>query len=57
MNKTEALKELEECKDMDNPDGHIRADEILVEFLKDNGHAEIADKYKSLAKYIEFWYA
>jgi hypothetical protein len=50
MNKLDLIKKLEECKEEDIESGHIRADNLLLEYINDK---EVTEAFKSLSK----WYA
>lgn len=50
MNKEYLLKQLEMCKHMETEEGHIRADELLLEYIND---PEITKTFNELGK----WYA
>ena len=61
MNTDEALKKLASAADgkfIDNETIHTRADEVLLEFLKSNGHEEVAEAWEKLDNDCGgFWYA
>ena len=58
MNKNEAIKELESMDSKgDQEILHARADEILLEYLKSTGDAEIAQSFQNAKERVRFWYA
>lgn len=47
------MKEIAEHSRRDEETGHIQADELLIDFLNDQGHTELAEAYRSVKK----WYS
>jgi len=58
MTSKEAIQKLESIKgyekDGTNDNAHIRADEILLDFLKSNGYESVALAYEAISS--GFWY-
>ena len=38
-------------------DVHVKADSVLVRYLRDNGAVELADAYEKMRDDVGFWYA
>lgn len=53
MTTQEAIEELKKAQQQDTEDGHVRADEILCQFLTDKGFSDIVEEYEKVDK----WYA
>jgi hypothetical protein len=56
MTEQQAIDELKEL-DGDPEGSHSMADEILLQFLSDNGFKSIADEWETTCKRVGFWYA
>ena len=57
MTKDEAIKALGELGD-DNEIAHCEADDILIEFLRDNNLSDVAEAWEAVSdKCGGFWYA
>lgn len=50
MNKAELLAALDECREFDTEEGHMKADRLLLDFI---GDAEVTAAFEALSK----WYA
>lgn len=57
MEKQEAIDHLNELTSGDAEAAHGRADDILVAFLTDNGHPEVAKAFKDAQERCGFYYA
>lgn len=57
MTKEKAIRQLNELTTGDSEGDHIHADMILIEFLKHNGHTEVADAWLRAKDRCKFWYA
>jgi hypothetical protein len=58
MTKDQAIKQLNAIPNGDVEAAHIAADQVLLEFLRANGFAEVADAWTTLEKRCDgFWYA
>ena len=56
MTEDEAVEKLKQiCQDNDPESEHCDADELLVEFLRDQGFPELANTFDELSQ--NFWYA
>lgn len=54
MEKEQVLIELEKCRtDSDTESAHVRADDVLCEFLEQLGHSDVVKKYNE----IDRWFA
>jgi len=49
----ELVEEIKQCSESDQEMGHIEADGILCDLLKELGYSEVVDAYNELHK----WYA
>ena len=56
MDTNQAIKELAELSTFDKEESHMKADEILLEVLKNNGFSDVVEAYKSARENIEFYY-
>jgi hypothetical protein len=58
MNATEVIAELDAMPEGDNEMAHIRADELLIEFLKlhDAASYDVAKAWERACKRVGFWY-
>jgi len=57
MNEQESIKELEHIIGADNELAHIKRDEILIDFLKNNGFSDLAKAAEDIEEAVCFWYA
>lgn len=58
MTSDQAIFLLNELKkSVDKEDAHGQADKILLEFLRSNGHEEVAKTYEKVRDKVGFWYA
>lgn len=58
MSESEAIHRLDDIAAGDTERSHIKADEILLNFLRDNGFAKVADAYERVEnREGGFWYA
>ena len=58
MTKDEAIAALDQIDERgDTEHDHAVADQILVEFLRANGHPEVADAWERAEERAGFWYA
>jgi hypothetical protein len=53
----EAVAQLDALSWNDPETAHGRADEILCEFIRAIGHAEVAVAFEAAADRVGFWYA
>jgi hypothetical protein len=53
----EAVAKLNALTSHDPETAHGRADEILCEFIRSIGHAEVAEAFEAAADRVGFWYA
>lgn len=58
MTKEEAIEQLKQTSDCDQEMAHSDADEIILQYLRENGAAEVADAWEeSNNRCGGFWYA
>lgn len=60
MTQDEAIETLQGIqKDLaqDPEAAHGRADDVLLDFLRANGHAAVADAWQECHDKVQFWYA
>jgi len=58
MEEHEAIKSLNEIKGWDVEADHSDADSTLLEFLRTNGHVELAEAWQRVSERTGgFWYA
>lgn len=58
MTKDEAIAKLDAFPKGDDEEiAHSKADEILIDFLTDNGHEELAAAFTRARARVGFWYA
>jgi len=57
MTKDEAITALNAIENGDSEIAHGQADDILLAFLKSNGHPEVALAWESAQDRATFWYA
>ena len=57
MTELEAIKKLNELSSGDPEVSHTQADDIVLEFLRSNGHHELVDAWEEAEARIGFWYA
>lgn len=57
MTKYDAINLLNELDDSDPELAHCKADDILVEFLIDNGFQNVAEAFVRAQDRVGFWYA
>lgn len=58
MTKQEAIDGLRNMSaNSDSEFAHGEAEKILCDFLRDIGHAEIANEFEAARDRVEFWYA
>jgi hypothetical protein len=57
MTMNEAIAKLDALTGADNEADHGAADQILVDFLKDNGGENVALAYERCQARFSFWYA
>jgi hypothetical protein len=57
MTSEEAVNKLEQLNRRDSEQAHIDADDILVEFLANQGFGAVADAFSKAQDDIGFWYA
>ena len=65
MTEKEAIKQLKNiAKELqkneqfwDNEEVHEKADEILAQFIREQGHAKLADEFEQMREDWPFWYA
>lgn len=58
MNKDETIKKLSAVEADDTEVAHIEADELLLQFLFDCGHQDVAEAYMAVKSRCNgFWYA
>ncbi len=57
MNKQKIIKKLNEMEKGDNEELHSRADSLLILFLMENGHSDLATAWNNAAARVGFWYA
>lgn len=57
MSEDDAISELLSLSVGDREEAHVEADNILLEFLRKNGHESLADAYVDVRAAIGFWYA
>lgn len=57
MTPDEAVKLLEALSSIDPETSHVLADQVLVDFLRSNGFADVADAFDAASDRIGFWYA
>ncbi len=57
--KEQVIEELNamSTEDSDPEMAHADADRLLLQFLRDNGHPEIAEAFNGARDRIGFWYA
>lgn len=56
MTEQEAIEQLTQlATNGDNEVAHVRADAVLLQFLREAGHGAVADAYEAING--EFWYA
>lgn len=53
----EQLNEIPKLYGNDNEAAHIRADEIIIQFLNDIGYAVVAKAWENAEEEVGFWYA
>jgi hypothetical protein len=53
----EAVAKLQALTGHDPEEEHGDAEEILCEFIRAIGHAEVADAFEAAANRVGFWYA
>lgn len=57
MTQEEAIKELDAIN-ADKEMAHVEADAVLIQFLRDNGFADVADAWTNCEeRHNGFWYA
>jgi len=57
MSPEEAIANLQQLDDGDIEQAHEEADQILLDVLRSNGFAEVADAWDAAADRISFWYS
>lgn len=57
MTKQEAIAALDALKKGDNEGAHLRADEILCDYLRASGAEDLADAFDRAAGRVKFWYS
>jgi hypothetical protein len=57
MTEQEAIATLNAIPRRDAEHAHAAADQLLVDFLRSNGHAALADAYDAFQEDVGFWYA
>ncbi len=57
VTEDEAISMLKALPAHDEEAAHSKADEILCNFLRANGHAELANTFDAVRERIGFWYA
>ena len=58
MTEQEAIAKIKSLIDsQDNELAHVIRDEVLIQFLKDNGFKELAEAAETIEDTICFWYA
>lgn len=58
MTQEKAIERLNELTaNDDNEIAHHVADSTLVQFLKDNGHGDVAEAWLEAKQRVGFWYA
>ena len=57
MTEQEAVQALLSLDDRDREKFHMDADDILIQFLTENGHVTVASAYLKLKQGRGFWYA
>lgn len=57
MTEQKAIETLNSLTDADPEGAHEIADAVLVQWLKKNGHADIANAWMAARERCRFWYA
>lgn len=57
MTEEDAVCKMYKLSEGDPEAAHGEADDILIEFLKANGHEMLADAFEDQCNRIGFWYA
>jgi hypothetical protein len=57
MTEQEAITTLNAIPRNYQEHAHAAADELLLDFLRANGHAALADAYTEFKEDVGFWYA
>ena len=57
MTYNEAMQSLAALPDDDPERGHREAELILLQFMRTNGHPQIAERFEETRRRIGFWYA
>jgi len=57
MDKKEVIKRLNDLTSDDPEVSHGRADDLLLDFLKENGHQDLAQAWDSACDRCGFWFA
>lgn len=53
----ESLQKILDDHDYNNEMDHIKADEVLLQFIETVGYPQVAHKYHEVREKIGFWYA
>lgn len=58
MTHDEAIRKLNAMKDGDDPEHqHVRAEEIILRYLRDHDARGIAEAFEAATERVGFWYA
>lgn len=57
MTRQDAKRRLDKLTDDDPESAHGRAEDIICQFLKDNGFGDVAEAFEAARDRVGFWYS